>query len=69
MSPEQVIGSRLDGRSDLYSLSVILYETAVGRRPYSGENIAAIFHAITQDNPAPPAQMDPGCRRPCPISS
>jgi len=60
MSPEQVIGSRLDGRSDLYSLSVILYETAVGRRPYSGENIAAIFHAITQDNPAPPAQMDPG---------
>lgn len=60
MSPEQVIGSRLDGRSDLYSLSVILYETAVGRRPYSGENIAAIFHAITQDIPSPPAQMDPG---------
>lgn len=60
MSPEQVIGSRLDGRSDLYSLSVILYETTVGSRPYSGENIAAIFHAITQDNPAPPLERDPG---------
>lgn len=59
MSPEQVAGSRLDGRSDLYSLSVILYEITVGRRPYSGENITAIFRAITQDNPQPPAEADP----------
>ncbi len=60
MSPEQVAGSKLDGRSDLYSLSVILYEITVGRRPYSGENITAIFRAITQDNPASPSEADPG---------
>lgn len=59
MSPEQVAGQRLDGRSDLYSLSVILYEITVGRRPYSGENITAIFRAITQDNPVPPSEVDP----------
>ena len=60
MSPEQVAGQRLDGRSDLYSLGVILYEITVGRRPYSGENITAIFRAITQDNPVPPSEADPG---------
>lgn len=59
MSPEQVAGQTLDGRSDLYSLSVILYEITVGKRPYSGENITAIFRAITQDTPVPPSEVDP----------
>ncbi|MGC9323813.1 MAG: serine/threonine protein kinase [Desulfomonilia bacterium] len=59
MSPEQVMGQKLDGRSDLYSLGVILYEIALGKRPYSGENLAAVFRSITQDTPIPPAEADP----------
>jgi len=59
MSPEQVIGQRVDGRSDLYSLGVILYELAVGARPFRGENLAAIFRAITQDEPVDPAAENP----------
>lgn len=59
MSPEQVMGKTVDGRSDLYSLGVILYELATGKRPFGGDNLAAIFRAITQDDPADPATVDP----------
>lgn len=59
MSPEQVLGKSVDGRSDLFSLGVILYETIAGRRPFSGNNIAAIFHSITNDSPEPPSTSDP----------
>lgn len=59
MSPEQVMGHGVDGRSDLFSVGVILYEMIVGRRPFGGSNIAAIFRAITQDAPEPPTAVDP----------
>ncbi len=59
MSPEQVKGQKVDGRSDLFSLAVILYELVVGKRPFGGNNLAAIFHSIANDNPDPPAEADP----------
>jgi eukaryotic-like serine/threonine-protein kinase len=59
MSPEQVMGQTVDGRSDLFSLGVILYEMIVGRKPFSGNTIAAIFRSITQDVPESPANADP----------
>ncbi|MBR9979831.1 MAG: serine/threonine protein kinase [Desulfatitalea sp.] len=59
MSPEQVMGQAVDGRSDLFSLGVILYEMVVGRRPFAGDSIAAIFRTITQDTPESPDQVDP----------
>ncbi len=59
MAPEQVAGSTVDRRSDLYSLGVILYEMIAGRRPFTGNNIAAIFRAITLDEPDPPASINP----------
>jgi serine/threonine protein kinase len=63
MSPEQVMGRPVDGRSDLYSLGVILYELSTQKRPFRGDSIAAIFRAITQDAPAEPAKTESSVSR------
>lgn len=59
MSPEQINGAQLDGRSDLYSLAISLYEMVTGQRPFDGENTFAIMAAHMQQIPAPPVQLDP----------
>ena len=56
MAPEQVMGRRVDGRTDLYALGVILYEMVAGKRPFGGGNIAAIFHSITHSTPRDPME-------------
>lgn len=53
MSPEQVLCRPVDGRSDLFSLGIILYEMATGTRPFQGQGMNAIFTAITNETPAP----------------
>jgi len=59
MSPEQVLGQPVDGRSDLFSLGVILYELTVGHRPFRGETIATIFRSITNEDPLSPSGRSP----------
>jgi tetratricopeptide (TPR) repeat protein/tRNA A-37 threonylcarbamoyl transferase component Bud32 len=49
MSPEQVKGERVDGRSDLFSVGCMLFELITGRRPFHSDNLMAIFYKITHD--------------------
>jgi eukaryotic-like serine/threonine-protein kinase len=52
MSPEQMAGRRTDGRSDLYSLGVMLFQLLTGQLPHQGDSMAKLMHQITND-PAP----------------
>ncbi len=56
MSPEQVQGQKIDRRSDLFSLGVLLYELLAGRTPFEQDNEAATLKSIITDNPEPLAR-------------
>jgi serine/threonine-protein kinase len=56
MSPEQVSGRQLDGRSDLFAVAVVLYEALSGRRPWMNASIPELCASILRD-PAPPLNM------------
>jgi Tol biopolymer transport system component len=51
MSPEQVLGKTIDGRSDLFSLGSVLYEMAAGVQPFRGETSIGVMNAIVSDDP------------------
>ena len=53
MAPEVVRGERQDERSDLWSLGVVLYEMATGKRPFRGSNVIDVAAAIVRDPPSP----------------
>ncbi|MGZ3459565.1 MAG: serine/threonine protein kinase, partial [Archangium sp.] len=58
MSPEQVKGRTLDGRSDLFSLGVVLYEMLTGERPFTGDNVTTIIYKIVNEQPPAPRELD-----------
>jgi eukaryotic-like serine/threonine-protein kinase len=59
MSPEQVKGRAVDGRSDIFSLGVMLYEMVTGVKPFPGQNITTVIYKIVNEEPVPPKQVDP----------
>src|SRR5690242_5616123 len=59
MSPEQVQGQPLDGRSDQFSLTVIAYELLTGEKPYTGEHLTTVVYKIVAEEPALPHRLNP----------
>jgi Tol biopolymer transport system component len=59
MSPEQVEGQELDGRSDIFSLGTVLYEMATGKRAFEGKSRLSVASAILEKDPAPISTIKP----------
>jgi serine/threonine protein kinase len=59
MSPEQVSGAALDGRSDLFSLGVVLYSALVGFRPFHGSGASTISFKVLNSDPVPASSFNP----------
>jgi serine/threonine protein kinase len=58
MSPEQVQGQEVDGRSDQFSLAVIVYEMLTGEKPYTGEHLTTVVYKIVAEEPPAPHRLN-----------
>jgi tetratricopeptide (TPR) repeat protein len=58
MSPEQAEGKSVDARSDVFSLGILLYELATGKKPYSGDTALSVLSSILKDDPVPVTELN-----------
>ena len=59
MSPEQMEGNELDGRSDIFSFGAVLYEMLTGKRAFAGKSQLSVASAILEKDPAPISSVKP----------
>lgn len=59
VSPEQLLGHKLDGRTDIYALGISMYEMITGERPYRGSSLTDMSRAIINGVAVPPSQLEP----------
>jgi CHASE2 domain-containing sensor protein/predicted Ser/Thr protein kinase len=59
MSPEQVSGKKVDGRSDIFSLGVVLYEMLSGQKPFASEDVTSLMYQITGEEHCPLRAVNP----------
>jgi len=57
MSPEQYIGNEVDGRSDIYSAGVLLYQLLTGTRPFTGSNLTMVMQKVMHQPPVAPSEV------------
>ena len=57
MSPEQFLGQPVDGRSDIFSCGVILYQFLTGEKPFTG-TVTTIMHKVLKEEPLPPSMLN-----------
>ena len=59
MSPEQIEGSKVDARTDLFSFGVVMYEALTGQRPFKGETVESVIARILEIDPTPATELKP----------
>lgn len=65
MSPEQINGQPIDGRSDIFSLGVVFFQLLTGDLPFKGRTLTELFYNITQGRHASARRINPRIPRPC----
>lgn len=65
MSPEQINGRKIDGRSDIFSLGVVFFQLLTGELPFKGKTLTELFYQITQAKHPSPKELNPKVIHPC----
>jgi serine/threonine protein kinase len=65
ISPEQINGDSIDGRSDIFSLGVVFFELLTGRLPFQGKNLTSLLYNVTQARHPSPRSINPKIPKAC----